>query len=82
VDIGEAPAVIFPSPRSDTMSEPTRIRKRRPLAPPTPHQKILAFESGRTRGLTAAERLKVVKQLAQILMLAAGTSIRETDGER
>jgi hypothetical protein len=35
-----------------------------------------------TRGLTAPERTKVVKQLAHMLMLAAGVARQESDGER
>jgi hypothetical protein len=64
------------------MSEPTKFRKRPPPSAPTPRQKTIAFESGQTRGLSAAERTKVVKQLAQLLMLAAGIASKESDGER
>lgn len=65
------------------MSEATQSRKRPPPPfVPTPRQKSIAFESRLTRGLTGPERIKVVKQLSQILMLAAGTAMRESDGER
>jgi hypothetical protein len=64
------------------MAEPTKFRKRPPASAPTPRQKSIAFESGLTRGLTALERMKVVKQLAQILMLAAGFTSKESDDER
>jgi hypothetical protein len=47
-----------------------------------PRQKTIAFESGLTRGLTVPERMKAVKQLAQVLMLAAGLASKESDVER
>jgi hypothetical protein len=64
------------------MSEPNNFRKRPSPSVPTPRQKSIAFESGLTRGLTGAERMKVVKQLAQVLMLAAGIASKESDVER
>ena len=64
------------------MSEPTKFRKRPPLLAPAPRQKTIAFESGLTRGLTGPERMKVVKQLAHVLMLAAGLASAESDVER
>ncbi len=64
------------------MSEPTKFRKRPSPLAPTPRQKSIAFESRLTRGLTRAERMKVVKQLAQVLMLAAGIACKESDVER
>lgn len=64
------------------MSEPTKFRKRPPPLAPTPRQKSIAFESRQTRGLTGAEQKKVVKQLAQVLMLAAGLASEESDVER
>lgn len=64
------------------MSEPTKFRKRPSSPAPMPRQKLIAFESGLTRGLAAPERMKVVKQLAQVLMLAAGIASRESDVER
>ncbi len=64
------------------MSQPTKVRKRPPPSPSTPRQKSIVFESGLTRGLTAPERMKVVKQLAQVLMLAAGIASKESDVER
>ena len=82
-DFGEALVVISPSPRSNKMSEPTKFRKRQTTpSAPTPRQKSIAFESGLTRGLTAQERMKVVKQLARVLMLAAGIVSKESDVER
>jgi hypothetical protein len=74
--------VISPSPRSNKMSEPTKFRKRPTPSAATPRQKSIAFESGLTRGLTAQERMKVVKQLARVLMLAAGIVSKESDVER
>jgi hypothetical protein len=80
-DFGEAPVVIFP-PRSNKMSEATKFRKSPPPPASTPRQKTIVFESGLTRELTAVERSKVVKQLAQLLMLAAGIASKENDVER
>ena len=62
------------------MSEATKFRKIPPA--PTPRQKTIAFESGVTRELTEVERMKVVKQLASLLMLAAGIASKESDVER
>jgi hypothetical protein len=64
------------------MSEPTKFRKRPSPSTRTPRQKTIAFESGLTRGPTGLERMKVVKQLAQVLMLAAGLASKESDDER
>ena len=64
------------------MSERSKSRKRPSILAPTPRQKTIAFESRLTRALTGAERVKVVKQLAQILMLAAGLASGESDVER
>lgn len=64
------------------MSEPTKFRKRPPPSAQMPRQKTIAFESGLTHGLTAPERMKVVKQLARVLMLAAGIASKESDVER
>ena len=81
-DFGEALVVISPSPRSNKMSEPNKFRKRPPQRAQRPRQKMIAFESGLTRSLTAPERMKAVKQLAQVLMLAAGLASKESDDER
>jgi hypothetical protein len=64
------------------MSEPTKFRKRPSPSAQMPRQKTIAFESGLTRGLTGPERIKAVKQLAQVLMLAAGLASKESDVER
>ena len=64
------------------MSEPTKFRKRPPPSALMPRQKTIAFESGLTRSLTGPERMKAVKQLAQVLMLAAGLASKESDDER
>jgi hypothetical protein len=73
--------VISPPPRSNKMSEATKFRKS-PPPPPTPRQKTIAFESGLTRELTDVERIKVVKQLTHLLMLAAGIASKESAVER
>lgn len=64
------------------MSEPYKFRKR--TSPPRilPRQRAIVFESRVTRSLTGAERMKVVRQLAQLLMLAAGVVTKESDCER
>jgi len=64
------------------MSHRYKVRKNWPTRAPVPQQRALAFESRLTRSLTAQERNKVVRQLAQLLMLAAGMTIRENDRER
>ena len=61
------------------MSEATKFRKS-PVPPAQmPRQKTIAFESRLTRELTDVERIKVVKQLAHLLMLAAGIASKESD---
>jgi len=64
------------------MSEPYKFRKR--SSPPAipPGQRSIAFESRVLRGLSAPERMKVVRQLAHVLMLAAGIASQESDVER
>jgi hypothetical protein len=64
------------------MSQRPQSRKRPSPLVAAPRQKSIAFESVMTRGLTAPERTKVVKQLAHMLMLAAGVARQESDGER
>lgn len=64
------------------MSELAKFRKRPLSSAPMPRQKTIAFESRLTRALTGVERVKVVKQLAQILMLAGGLASKESDVER
>ncbi len=56
------------------MAEAYKIRKRIPTSAPPPRQAALAFESTQSRGLSAPERQKAVKRLAQFLMQAAGIS--------
>ena len=64
------------------MSEPSKFRKRPPPSVLMPRQRTIAFESELTRSLTGPERMKAVKQLAQVLMLAAGLASKESDDER
>ena len=64
------------------MAEPSKSRKRTSPSAPIPRQRSIVFESGLTRGLTGPERTKVVKQLAHLLMLAAGIARQESDVER
>ena len=42
----------------------------------------IAFEPNRSRGLPATERMKVLMDLAHLLMLAAGVAVEEDDDER
>ncbi|MGB6603020.1 MAG: hypothetical protein WBE65_01815 [Steroidobacteraceae bacterium] len=64
------------------MAELNKSRKRMSPAAPMSRQKAILFESRLTRRLSGQERLKVVKQLAQILMLATGIADKESDVER
>ena len=64
------------------MSERYKVRKNNSSLAPAPQQKTIAFESRLTRGLTGPERMKVIRQLAQLLMLAAGMRIEESGLER
>ena len=63
------------------MSKPRQIQKEQSPPPAQPHQMSIAFESNRLRGLPAAERMKVLMDLACLLMLAAGVVVEEGDGE-
>jgi hypothetical protein len=58
------------------------IRKYGPALASTPRQRTMAFESRLTRGLSGQERTKVIRQLAHLLMLAAGMTLEESDRER
>lgn len=65
------------------MSEAYKFRKR--SSPPPvilPGQRCIVFESRVLRGLTGPERMKVVRQLAHVLMLAAGVATEENGLER
>ena len=64
------------------MSKPRKIQREQPPPPAEPHQMSIAFESNRLRGLPAAERMKVLMDLAYLLMLAAGVASEEDDDER
>jgi hypothetical protein len=64
------------------MSHRYKVRKNCPDRAPAPQQRAMAFESRLTRSLTGQERVKVIRQLAHLLMLAAGMTIRENDRER
>lgn len=63
------------------MSKPCKSQKEQ--APPAePRQMNIAFESNHLRGLPAAERRKVLMDLAHLLLLAAGVAVEEDDDER
>jgi len=64
------------------MNEPHKRRKRPSLAPGQREQISLAFESMGLRGLTNAERTKVIIRLSQLLIQAAGVVVQEMDDER
>ena len=63
------------------MSKSRQIQKEQSSPPAEPHQMSIAFESNRLRGLPAAERMKVLMDLACLLMLAAGVAVEEDDDE-
>jgi hypothetical protein len=64
------------------MSKPCKIQREQ--APPSaePRQMSIVFESNGLRGLSTAERTKVLMNLAHLLMLAAGVVVEENDDER
>jgi hypothetical protein len=65
------------------MSEAYKSRKRRSPPPAIPPgQRCIVFESRVLRGLTGPQRTKAVRQLAHLLMLAAGAAIEENGVER
>jgi hypothetical protein len=65
------------------MTEPQKSRKRRYPPPVIRTRQInIAFESTELRGLTSAQRMKVVMQLSRVLILAAGVAPEECDDER
>ncbi len=64
------------------MSDLHKVRKYRPPQASTPRQRTMAFESRLTRGLTSQERIKVVRQLAHLLILAADMTLEESNRER
>jgi len=64
------------------MSDRYKVRKCSPARASLPRQTTMAFESRLTRGLSGQERIKVIRQLAHLLMLAAGMRIEESDRER
>ncbi len=64
------------------MSKPRTIQREQSPPPAEPHQMSIAFESNGFRGLPATERMKVLMDLAHLLMLAAGVAVEEDDNER
>ena len=64
------------------MSKPSKIQKELSPPPIAPRQMSIAFESNRLGGLPTAERMKVLMDLAYLLMLAAGVVVEENDDER
>ena len=64
------------------MNQPQKRRKTARLTEMQSRQMSIGFESIGLLGLTSAERLKAVGQLARLLMLAAGIAAKERDDER
>jgi hypothetical protein len=64
------------------MTELPQRRKNEPPKPARRRQISIAFESTEVLGLTSAQRLKAVRQLSRVLMLAAGAMLEERDDER
>ena len=64
------------------MNEPKKRRKTVRLPPLRSGQLNIGFESIGLLGLTSAERMKAISQLARLLMLAAGVAAEERDHER
>lgn len=64
------------------MTELPSRRKNKLPRPPKRRQISIAFESTELRGLTSAQRMKAVRQLSRVLMLAAGAALEERDDER
>ena len=63
------------------MSKPGKIqREQAPCA--EPRQMSIVFESNGLRGLSTAERTKVLMNLAHLLRLAAGVVVEENNDER
>jgi hypothetical protein len=50
------------------MSKPRKIQREQSPPPAEPHQMSIAFESHGLRGLLAAERMKVLMDLAYLLI--------------
>ena len=64
------------------MSNPRKIQREQSLPPAKPRQMSIVFESKGLRGLSIAERTKVLVNLAHLLMLAAEVVVEEDDDER
>lgn len=64
------------------MTESRKTRKKVTPLSASFRQFSMTFESTGLLGLTSAERMKVVTQLARLLMLAAGVAAEESDDER
>jgi len=64
------------------MNERHKTRKTVRLMPPRSGPMSMGFESIGLLGLTSAERMKAISQLARLLMLAAGVADEERDHER
>jgi hypothetical protein len=63
------------------MSKPRQSQREQSAPPIEPHQMSISFESNRLHGLPADERMKVLRDLACLLMLAAGVAVEEGDDE-
>ena len=64
------------------MTKAPRFSLQARLPSAQPHQINIAFESIRLRGMNTPERMRVLMQLANLLMLAAGVATQDYDDER
>ena len=59
-----------------------RIRSKPCMAPPpSPQQLWIALDSDVLRGLSHEERARAIAQLANLLLLAAGVTVKEPDDD-
>ena len=64
------------------MPKPRKIPREQTPPSAEPRQMSIVFESNGLRGLSPAERRKVLMDLSHLLMLAAGVLVEENDDER
>jgi len=61
---------------------PKRIRTDRQLPPPEPRTMRLACDTAELRQLNPIQLGNVITHLASLLMLAAGSAVRESDNDK
>lgn len=74
--------MIPESSRRIEMSDPRKIQRKQSRPPFDLRQMSIVFESKGLRGLSTAERTKVLVNLAHLLILAAEVVVEEDDDER